>query len=403
MLAELVQGLLWRLTGRAESANLVAFASVPLLAWFLSRRHRVPPHLTFLGLLAVPLVQTHASSAYVDLPGNAAASVLVLLVIDAHASPGPVSARDVTLAIAMGAVACNIKPLLVPAVGLSLLAILVRVAREPASRRFAFVMVLAAPLVLFTLLKNAVIHHNPFYPIEAHVLAVALPGPEAPYSSSPAWLATSPRPARFLVSLLEIGIRPIEDPRRWTVDQWMPEESGGNRLGGFFGAYVVALVVTLVVRVRKGARTSRLSRVSAVVFAALTAVIACMPQSHELRYYLSWMIVLVSVNLVLACEETAGSRGGLAVGAMSAVSLAVVVASTRGAYAWPGGMSVKELVAAKVEASALARVKDGDEVCVRREPFNLLWADMFHPPKRYVVREAEEARDCAGLPEVGTP
>jgi len=57
LLAELLQGLFWRLTGRPEGANLVAFASVPVLAWFAQRRLGAPWHLTVPSLLA-----TRASS-----------------------------------------------------------------------------------------------------------------------------------------------------------------------------------------------------------------------------------------------------------------------------------------------------------------------------------------------------
>ncbi len=408
LLGELLQGLLWRTTGRAESANLVAFASVPLVAWFLRRRWKVPFALTMLALFAVPLVQTHAPSCYVDLPGNAAASVLVLLIIDAWASESAVPTSDVVLALATGAVAANIKPLLQPVVGLCLLALLVRIARDfrqPSSRsragRLAVAMLIASPVVLFTPLKNALFHHNPFFPIGVHAFGMDLPGPEGPYASSPPWLAAAPRPLRFACSILEIGIRPLGEPRRWTVDQWMPDDSTGNRMGGFFGAYVVISLAAFVVRVVRGA--SRLERVSGVVFALMTALIACMPQSHELRYYLSWMIVLVCLNLGLACRTVAPTHAvglrGLAT--IAAVSFLVVVASTRGAYAYPGGSSVAELVETKVGAKGLDGVRDGERICARKEPFNLLWADLFHRPRRYAVQEAEEPTDCRGAREVG--
>jgi hypothetical protein len=408
LLAELLQGVLWRITGRAESANLVAFASVPLVAWFLQRRWQVPFTLTLLALFAVPLVQAHAPSTYVDLPGNAAASVLVLLLVHAYASESPPSARDVVLALLAGAIAANIKPLLQPIVGLGLLAMLARLvqsARDAPSRhrakQLAALMVLAAPLVLFTPLKNAALHHNPFYPIGVDILGVHLPGPEAPYASSPPWLAAAPRPLRFVSSLLEIGVRPLSDPRRWTVDQWMPDDSMGNRMGGFFGAYVVLLLLALGYRVARD--NTRLARVSGVTFGVFTVLVACMPQSHELRYYLSWMIVLVSLNLLLAARPGAprfalGLRG---LGTIAAGAFLVVLASTRGAYAYPGGLRVVDLVRARVDPTVIDGIAEGEHVCVRGEPFSLLWADRFHPPHHYVVQEAEALEDCRGLREVG--
>ena len=263
-------------------------------------------------------------------------------------------------------------------------------------------MLLASPVVLTTPLKNAFLHHNPFYPIGVHAFGLDLPGPEGPYESSPPWLAHAPRPLRFACSVLEIGIRPFDDPRRWTVDQWMPDDSTGNRMGGFFGAYVVVSLAALVYRVVRG--RSRLERVSGVVFALMTALIACMPQSHELRYYMLWMIVLVCLNLGLACRSAAppnavGLRG---LATIAAMSFLVVVTSTRGAYAYPGGSSVAALVEAKVGPQGLLGVHDGDRICVRKEPFNLLWADVFHSPRHYAVQEAEEPGDCGGVKEVGS-
>lgn len=410
LLGELLQGAVWRVTGRAECANLVAFSSVPLVAWFLWKRWGVPFAITLLALFAIPLVETHASSCYVDLPGNAAASVLVLLVIDAYATSTPVRGGDVALSLLMGAVAANIKPLLQPVVGLALLAILVRLVTREAtgetqrrSRQLVRLMLFAAPLVLWTPLKNAVVHHNPFYPIGLHLFGHTLPGPEEAYASSPPWLADASRPVRFLSSVLEIGIRPVTDARRWTVDQWMPSDSTGNRMGGFFGAYVVVMLATLAVRVVRD--RSRLTRVSTVVFLALTLLIACLPQSHELRYYMVWMIVLVTLNLGLACRGVSMPLlpGPRSLGGLAVIALAVVVASTRGAYVYPGGTTVADLVREKVDARALLGVRDGDLVCVRREPWNLLWSSYFHPPRQYRVQEAEDAADCGTVRQALSP
>ncbi len=393
LLAELLQGLLWRLTGRIESANLVAFASVPLLAWFLRRRFGVPWEASVLALVAIPLVQTHATSCYVDLPANAAAAVLVLLAIEALASDRPVSARTLGLALISAAVAANTKSLLHPIVLVALLALsFCAVKRSPRPRavRTVAVLALALPLVFATPLKNLVFHHNPYYPVRLEILGHTLPGPEEAYRYAPPWLEDSPRPVRFVCSLLEIGIRPFTSARRWTVDQWMPSDSTGSRLGGFFNAYVVlhlALLLHRLVRDR-----SRTVVVAAASFGVLTLLTSVMPQSHELRYYLYWMLVLVSLNLWLA--QRAGSSRLLAL--PSVVALGVVVAVTRGGYVYPSGASFAELEREQVNERTLAGVHDGEHVCVEREPWNLLWAAPLHPPHHYVAKEAEQPMDCDG-------
>lgn len=396
LFAELCQGLLWRATGRPESANLVAFVSVPLLAWFARAKLGVPAYLSVLSLLAIPLVHTHATSGYVDLPGNAAASVLVLVTLEAYASDRPIAGRSVGLALLAGAVAANIKPMLQPVVGLSLVFFGIRIARHARgekTRRLLALLVLALPLVFATPLKNLWIHGNPFFPVRLSVLGHFLPGAEDPYASSPVWLEHMPRPVRFVCSLFELGLRPLSDPRRWSVDQWMPPDAAGYRMGGFFHAYVLAQGAVLVWRV-VFERTRRV-RVAAVGFALLTVLISFLPQSHELRYYMVWMIVLVLANLWLACERTSAVTPAR-LGGVAAVALALVLLVTKGVYAYPSGSRFADLVRRKVDERQIRSIAKDERVCVAKEPFDLLWAPVFHPEQTYVLKEAEVSAECDG-------
>jgi len=389
LFGELLQGLLWRVTGRIEAANLVALASVPLFAWVVKRKLGVPAYATVLALLAIPLVQIHATSCYVDLPGNAAMGALVAIAIAAWASEQPVTDRTVALALACAAIAANTKALLHPIVGVALVALAVRVRR----RRTLALAALAMPIVFFTPLKNLVLHHNPYYPVAFHLLGVHLPGPDEPYSSSPVWLEHAARPVRFLCSVLEIGARPMGDPHRWTVDQWTPPSAPGYRMGGFFGVYAaacLALFAWLAFRARK----ERATRAAAVGFGALTAIVSMLPQSHELRYYMGWMMVLVALDLWLLGRRV--PRGATWGAAASLAALAAVVVVTRGAYVYPSGESFDELVRAEVSPRAMQSVRDGDRVCVHHAPWNFLWAARFHAPKSYAVTEADAPAECAG-------
>jgi hypothetical protein len=178
----------------------------------------------------------------------------------------------------------------------------------------------------------------------------------------------------------------------------MPPDAPGYRMGGFFGAYVVLLVVLLVWRAIQG-RRDRVVRVTTIGFALLTAIVSVLPQSHELRYYMSWMMVLVVVNLYLArrSESRIHCAG---VGLACAAVLGVVLFFTRGEYAYPSGRSFDELVHAEVDDAILGKVHDGDRVCVRRAPWNFLWASRFHAPRSYAVTEAVVVTDCAGSPSL---
>ena len=182
----------------------------------------------------------------------------------------------------------------------------------------------------------------------------------------------------------------------------MPSDSTGNRMGGFFGAYVAFHLALLVLLARR-----RQDRLKAIAFAALTAITAALPQSHELRYYLYWMLTLVALNLVLACqrarapgnEGTAGAPGAALgpplIGIAGALALAAVLASTRMAYVYPSGDTLPELLASKVRAETVAQIRDGERVCLPgREPWTFLYAAKLHPGRSYVVLEAERPEDC---------
>jgi hypothetical protein len=414
LLAERLQGVCWRLTGRPEATNLVALACVPLFAWFLRARFRVPLGLSVIALLAIPLVHVHATSSYVDVPANAAASVVVLLAIDAWAREAELDGRTVALAIGCAAIAADIKfqtyPVLLvalAALGARLVVPLRRGAADAKARarRLAIALVAAMPLVFAAPIDNVVRHHNPFYPVELRVAGHVLPGADTPYAASPAWLEHAPRPVRFAASLLELRIRPFSSTRRWTVDQWMDDDDG-SRVGGFFNAYVVVLLAMLAALVVR-ARGDRRARAVGAGFALLTAVTSVLPQSHELRYYLDWMIVLVACVLWLACapREAAKARGARIADALTGpraalvvalAALSVVLAVTRCGYAYPSGTSFAGLVAEEVPPAAIAGVADGERVCTKREPWAILWAAKFHG-RRYVLKEAQEKGDCDGF------
>jgi hypothetical protein len=228
------------------------------------------------------------------------------------------------------------------------------------------------------------------------VFGHAFPGVEDPYSSSPVWLSGAPRPLRFFASIFEVGLRPLSDPRRWTLDQWTPPDAPGYRMGGFFHAYVALHLALLGWRV--AVDRSRAVRVAAVGFGLLTLLVSMMPQSHELRYYVEWMIVLVLVNAWLACRPDVPRKGPTPswLAGIAICALAAVLAVTRGVYAYPSGSSYADLIHAKVDERVIAGIAKNERVCVDQEPFDVLWAPLFHSERTYVLKEAESPSDCEG-------
>jgi hypothetical protein len=130
--------------------------------------------------------------------------------------------------------------------------------------------------------------------------------------------------------------------------------------------------------------------VAAAFAAGLTLVTSLLPQSHELRYYMVWMLVLVGLNLALNAREAEGAVGMVAIAA-----LAVVAWSTGGTYLWPSGDRVETLVSSKVDRAVLAGARPGARVCVAREPWTFLYAPWFHPGATWTVQEASTPEACA--------
>lgn len=390
LFGELLQGLLWRTTGRPECATFVAFAALPGLAWFLRKTFDVPWHLAVLAFLAIPLVQIHATGCYVDLPANAWVTMLALLAYRQLVLREPPSLRVLLGGSALAVATANTKFQLVPVVMVSAAVLVATALKRDAKRRMRLLVIaLAVPLVLATPIKNAIRHGNPVWPVEIHLLGKSLPHVEGAYSSSPVWLENAPRPARWGASILELRLQPIASHARWSIDQWTPPSEPGYRMGGFFGAYVIVNLAALLLAALS--RRTREVKVATLFAAGASIVASLMPQSHELRYYLFWMLLLVALNLVVWSRERPATTGLVALAALS-----VVAWSTGGTYLYPSGDSFATLVATKTDHGALARIGPGERVCVARQPWTFLYAPLFHAGKSYSVQEAEGPAECAG-------
>ncbi len=378
LVVEALQGLFWKVTTRPECANLVALFSLFAFVAFLRRAFRVPPHVALVALLAIPLVQIHATQCYVDLPANAAAAVLVLLAYRAWAKTEPPAAKDVLAAAGAAAFAANAKFQLAPVVVAAALALLVRARRD---RRLLAIGALALPIVFATPLKNVVLHGNPAWPVELRILGKALPFADTRYEAFPRWLEHVPGPVRFLCSILEIGVK------GWSVDQWTPPDDPGYRMGGFFGAYVAVALAAVAFAAWR--RRTREAKVALAFVLGTTAVVSVLPQSHELRYYLVWMLVLVALALILWARERPALAAAIALAAFGWVA-----GATRGVYLYPSGDSFATLVATHVDRRVVETAPAGARLCLAEEPWTFLYAPELHPGARFTVQEAKRPEDC---------
>merc|ERR1712054_699879 len=103
-------------------------------------------------------------------------------------------------------------------------------------------------------------------------------------------------------TVLEINAFDDRRPWPWTLAMdfisWDEERFG---IGGYFGGYVLVnlcLFIYLCIR-----NFNAQAKVAMILMLIMTALTPLMPQAYELRYYMYWMIVFVSLNCYLLCHN----------------------------------------------------------------------------------------------------
>ena len=401
-----LQGGLWRLTGTPALADLFNIAAVLILSLYLKARFTVPLGLSWLAFLAIPALQAQLTGTYIDVPINAAVTIALMVVLRMLVARTADHRADVLLALVALGFAAGSKYQMLPVALLVWSAIVILATSEPqlvgARRRtvvFSLLAVAGAAVLLPKVAANAVQFGNPLYPIQFHLGPFRFPGTEdtTPVNSiADAW-KDAPRWWRWIASVVEFDAfrgRPLP----WTVGQAdVPQSNPSFRMGGYFVPYVLALLALVAWSVRATAA----ARAPLWLMVILSVLCAAMPMSHELRYYMFWMITLVSLTLVLAHSpifahsQQALQRG--VTGAVVAISAASVIAMTGAAYLQTDER--QELPALLEDTNAtVSRIPDGGTLCVlNRNPRAFLYASLFHPPRRYLTRVlfGDEPADCS--------
>lgn len=418
-LFHIFQGLVWRLTGLPQAVDVLNVGALLLFCLFLRRWFRVPAAWTVCALLAVPLIQIHATSTYIDLPVNLAAAAAILALTALARAPEAFGWPKLLVLVACLAFAANSKPQMLGVAGpVALLFVMIAVASLASGHRLGpfvpgrgagwvglacFVLVFAAG-VGATLAENALTHGNPLYPFRIALPGLALDGPIDALSTPEDSLAETwrpfPPPLRWLISVLEIGAYSYREVP-WTVDQgycetalawkdcWRPPDASFH-MGGYFVPYVLGLGAFLGWRLRSTPAPNR--RIFLATFIGTTLLAACLPRSHELRYYLFWVIVLVALCLIAVFDGPDGEpRAGAKVSGLLAtlviIALTSVLLMTQARYVTPIGRDLDMLIATFGVRERVAAIPDGALVCVDSgwQPFTFLFAPIFHPGRSYTV------------------
>ncbi|MEL6501903.1 MAG: hypothetical protein AAFQ23_10950 [Cyanobacteria bacterium J06623_1] len=428
LLANFFQGLLWKLTGRVQGANLVGYLSLVSYFFLLRSFFQVPLYLSAIAILAIPAVLTHATSAFVDLPGNVGVSVLMLMLYRFFSQSQLPSKRELLFAVLGAAMAVNTKPQLQPLVfvlyvvaGIRLLWLYFEYT-TPGKRRLWLTVPLsfvASILIFATPTKNLVVYGNPLYPIKIEVAGIVLN-----HQLNPETYSEGDRPQKWLRSILEINTP------GWSADQWNAgHDEYLDRAGGFFGAYVVFnCLLLLVLAIREQLVNRQLSQLSdqsraksrsattALIIMLLVSLIpANFPQSHELRYFMFWMITLVSLNLVLISKFAAQFRGRLQVKHAGLVYLlfwTFVWTTISKFYLLPDGRSLDRYLTNNIKQELVEQTVPNQRTCIiARHAINpnavpfasianvFFYSAYFHPEvgHDYSLQAAIEPAECGDL------
>jgi hypothetical protein len=415
-----LQALVWRLTGSPQAADILAVASLLLFAMFLRQLFGVPVGWTLLALLAVPLIQIHATSSYIDLPLNLAAAAVILNLVKLVRAPEQFGTISLVATVACLVLMANSKLQMLGVAGMLggtffmlTVTLMLRGRRvglfAPAGAagwaRMLVFFAVGGVMVATTGIENAILFGNPFYPVGVRALGLSLPGPVKALepgldSLAGAWLEV-PSPLRWLASVFEVdayGYRQVP----WTYDQaycmsaarwhecWrVPAPS--FRMGGYFVPYVLFLLGFLVWRLAGAEPGAGRPLVWALLLTSLLA--ALLPHSHELRYYLFWIVVLVALCMIAVFDPASGLRrdsgGERLLGWGCLVAVASVLLLTGGRYIVPTGPTVPTLIHDLGVNRHIEVIPDGARVCVEDgwAPFAFLFAPVFHPGREFSVTE----------------
>ncbi|PSB10824.1 hypothetical protein C7B62_07800 [Pleurocapsa sp. CCALA 161] len=407
LLAHFLQGFFWRITGRMQSTNLVSFLSVIGYLFFLKKFFRVPLYLSAIALFSIPLVLTHASTSFVDLLGNIGTSILVMMSYRFYQNQQLPTKSELFVAFLGAAIAVNTKTQLQPLVFVILIITGIRLCwlwrrHQVAVKqliKIVTVALLASVIIFASPIKNTVLYGNPLYPIKIQIAGKVLN-----HKLSPEAYEEGNRQLNWLKSVLDINT-----PIAWTADQWS-DEVERNRRGGFFGAYVLfnfLLLLGFFVReLIQNKSVPKSDRSQSAKLALLTAIAMSLPplnfpQSHELRYFMYWMISLVSLNLSLIAlpknKLLAKWLQPKYMGLVYVIFLTIVLVKTQGFYVKPSLITEDQYVNSGVKQQFLSKILPDEKVCliskhigknVKREPIVALkyvfaYSSYFHPEKNY--------------------
>ena len=407
LLANWFQGLLWKITGRVEAANLVNYVAFLSYLVFSQFCLKVPFHTMAVALLAIPMLQIQITTSYVDPFGNLFASIALLSTYLAYKNNTALTQKQILIFLLSAFFTVNTKLQLAPVILLTLALFGGRFAflkyREQPGQKVTWVRILLASTVSALLIfavpvRNTIVYGNPAYPVKLTIAGHTLNHEEVTPYEVPLYLKNAPQFQRWIYSVLEIN---ASDPRRpflWTNGQGdVPLDSKGWVMGGYFGIYVVFNSILFGLLIKLLPKKQRFLPVAFLLILCMGTSI--LPQSHVLRFYEYWMICFVSLNLILIKQVSTLVGRKLTYyllhkGLIFLGFLVMVTALTKATYIVPHFYSMDDRKKDAIDRSILEKVEARSSSClVGLQPNTFIYSSVFQGGS-YQLEAATQEKEC---------
>ena len=398
------QGLFWSIFRKPEATNLTAYFSLILLIAYLKNYLKLPFYLATLPLLAVPMIHMHATRSYVDLFGNVLVAILILTLYLLYSNKKQLDRVALTIIFMSATGAANSKHLLAPVVAFILIFVIYQLfkvyyiqIKNPKQKRINLAKItligsFACLLIFATHVKNTILYHNTFYPVEISVMGHVLNHTEPQSNYMNPELRKLLPPVRWFKSALEIDAFDNRRPTTWTLAMdFVSLDDAKYGVGGYFGGYFIVNVFLFIFLCWK--YKSYQTKVAIAGVSIMTVMTWALPQSYELRFYMYWMIVFVSLNSYLLCEYNNLHKQSIIkpqyFGLIALVFMIIFIDKTAKSFTIPQFHSLAYKIenAGWIDPKTMKQVKDGDKIClVNKSPFAFLYNSYFHPPQNYFLK-----------------
>jgi len=334
-LAELLQGVLWRLSGLPGAANLVGLLSLMTLIVVSGRLFNIPLWQLTIFYLSIPLVLRHSYSSYVDLAANAFLSMAIVTYFSAIMKRDYSMKKLIFILIPL-AISANMKlfQLVIGAVLAIFIFLFFGISwiKKKVHIKKVFIYMLIFLLFIgaayWQLGHNFLQYKNPIYPVGFTFNGHTYPGNSSASTYDHiinAFSVTKSNPYYFLRSLSEYDLWRARPDKLYTIDMNLGHYDPilSARMGGFFIVNLIYWNLGLVIFSLFS--QNRTIFLSFLILGILIVITSFLPSTSELRYVMYIPLSLATLFLV-GLHDPARKLWSRAAGIVIQVAIFVFVA-----------------------------------------------------------------------------